>query len=329
MIKTQYLKTDARYPDAAKIHQAAQLISRGELVAFPTETVYGLGADAMQASAVEKIFAAKGRPAQQPLLVHISRMEHINRLVTDIPSEARQLMERFWPGPLSIILPAREQVPEIVRGGMSGVGLRMPSHPVAIALINAAGPLAAPSANLYGRPSPTSADHVKADLDGRIAAVLDAGETGSGLESTVVDLNGDFRILRRGGIPVEDIEAIIGRKFDQPDVLPNDKPAYISPVQVILNKNINEIIQKTELLLQSGKSVGLVRTIDSSQIYPCRFTKEYMIKMDVPEQSFFSILRNAENEKIDALLFEPIDEDSGVLSQAIIDRINRAAAKQN
>jgi len=328
MIKTQYLKVDARHPETDKIHQAAQLISHGELVAFPTETVYGLGADAMQASAVGKIFAAKGRPGTQPLLVHISRMEHVEMLVTDIPSEARLLMEHFWPGPLSIILPAREQVPEVVRGGSSGVGLRMPSHPVAIALINAAGPLAAPSANLYGRPSPTSAEHVKADLDGSIAAVLDAGETGSGLESTVVDLNGGFKILRRGGIPVEDIEALLGIKFDLPDALTNEQPAYISPVQVILNKYVSDLIQKAEALQQSGKSVGLVRTVDSKQIYSCRFAKEYILKMDDPGHSFFSILRDAENEKIDALEFEPLDENNGGLSQAVIDRINRAASKQ-
>jgi len=328
MIKTQYFKVDAWHPDADKIHQAAQLIGRGELVAFPTETVYGLGADAMQAGAVSKIFAAKGRPAQQPLLVHISRMEHVEMLVTDIPSEARLLMKHFWPGPLSIILPAREQVPEVVRGGSSGVGLRMPSHPVAIALINAAGPLAAPSANLYGRPSPTSAEHVKADLDGSIAAVLDAGETGSGLESTVVDLNGGYKILRRGGIPVEDIEALLGAKFDLPDALADEQQAYISPVQVILNKNVSELIQKTEALQQSGKSVGLVKTIESKQFYSCRFTKDYILIMDDPGHSFFSILRDAENEKIDALVFEPLEENNGGLSRAVIDRINRAASKQ-
>lgn len=328
MIKTQYLKVDARHPDTERIHQAAQIISRGELVAFPTETVYGLGADAMQASAVGKIFAAKGRPAQQPLLVHISRMEQVKMLVTDIPTEARKLMEHFWPGPLSIILPAREQVPEVVRGGSSGVGLRMPSHPVSIALIDAAGPLAAPSANLYGRPSPTSAEHVKADLDGLIAAVLDAGETGSGLESTVVDLNGGFKILRRGGIPVEDIEALLGTKFDLPDALADERPAYTSPVKVIVNNNLCELMQKTEALQQSGKSVGLVRTIDSKQFYSCRFTKEYILIMDDPGHSFFSILRDAENKKIDTLVFEPLDENNGGLSQAVIDRINRAASKQ-
>jgi L-threonylcarbamoyladenylate synthase len=328
MIKTQYLKVDARHPDAEIIYQAAQIINRGELVAFPTETVYGLGADAMQAGAVGKIFTAKGRPAQQPLLVHISQMEQVRMLVTDISAEARRLMEHFWPGPLSIILPAREQVPEVVRGGSSGVGLRMPSHPVAIALINAAGPLAAPSANLYGRPSPTSAQHVKTDLDGLIAAVLDAGETGSGLESTVVDLNGGFKILRRGGIPVDDIEALLGIKFDLPDTLANERPAYISSVQVITNKSLSDLIQQTEALQQSGKSVGLVRAMDSKQIYSCRFKEEYILKMNDPAHSFFSVLRDAENKQIDVLVVEPFDENKGGLSQAVIDRINRAAARQ-
>lgn len=328
MIKTKYLKVDARHPDAAIIHQAAQLIYRGELVAFPTETVYGLGADAMQADAAGKIFIAKGRPADHPLLVHISRREHVEMLVKDIPSQARQLMEHFWPGPLSIILPAREQVPDIVRGGTDGVGLRMPSHPVAIALINAAGPLAAPSANLYGRPSPTSAEHVKADLNGRIAAVLDAGETGSGLESTVVDLNGGCKILRRGGIPTEDIEALLGVKFSLPDVLTDEQAAYNSPVQVILNKTVSDLMQRIEALRQSGKSVGLVRTIEPNVFYPASFAREYILKTEVAENSFFSILRSAEKEKIDILLFEPFCENSRSLNQAVIDRINRAAGKK-
>lgn len=328
MIETHYIQVDARHPDPSLIQQAAQRIRQGELVAFPTETVYGLGADAMQASAAAKIFAAKGRPAEHPLLVHISNMEHVKMLVTDIPPEARLLMKHFWPGPLSIILPAREQVPEIVRGGSSGVGLRMPSHPVAIALINEAGPLAAPSANLYGRPSPTSADHVKADLDGRIAAVLDAGETGSGLESTVIDLNNNFKILRRGGIPVENIEALLGAKFDLPEASLAERPAYISPVQVILNKNSNELIQRTKGLQHSDKTVGLVRLPDSKQIYPCRFKKEYTMKLDGSGQSFFSIFRDAEKEKIDVLVLEPLDENNGGLSEAMLDRINRAASRQ-
>jgi L-threonylcarbamoyladenylate synthase len=250
MIATRYLKVDAQHPDPERISQAAQLICQGELVAFPTETVYGLGAAALQADAAAKIFAAKGRPAEHPLLVHISQMEQVKMLVTEIPPEARRLMEHFWPGPLSIILPAREEVPEIVRGGSSGVGLRMPSHPVAIALINAAGPMAAPSANLYGRPSPTQADHVRTDLDGRIAAVLDAGETGSGLESTVLDLNHNFRILRRGGIPVEKIEALLGIRIDLPEPAVEN---YNSPVQVLLNQNRSELVQRTEGLQQANK----------------------------------------------------------------------------
>ncbi len=327
MIETLYIKVDARHPEPSRIQQAAQRIRQGELVAFPTETVYGLGADAMQTRAAAKIFAAKGRPAEHPLLVHISRMEHVKMLVTDISPEARLLMKHFWPGPLSIILPARQQVPEIIRGGSSGVGLRMPSHPVAIALINAAGPLAAPSANLYGRPSPTSADHVKADLDGLIAAVLDAGETGSGLESTVIDLNNNFKILRRGGIPVENIEALLEKKIDLPEATVVEQPAYTSSVQVVLNKNGSELIQRTKDLQQLDKTVGLVRLPNSKQYYPCRFTKEYTLKLDIPGHSFFSIFRDAEKEEIDVLLLEPLDENNGGLSEAILDRISRAASR--
>lgn len=327
MLKTEYIKVDAQQPDLQKIHQAAQLIRSGELVAFPTETVYGLGADALQASAAARIFKAKGRPAGQPLLVHISQMEQVEMLVTTIPVAARQLMEHFWPGPLSIILPARERVPEIVRGGTSGVGLRMPSHPVSIALINAAGPLAAPSANLYGRPSPTSADHVRADLDGKIAAVLDAGETGTGLESTLIDLNGGFKLLRRGGIAVEEIEALLDRKLETMTGMSADRPAYHSLVKVILCQNHGDLTIQTEALRQTAKSVGLVRVQGPKQSYICDFDKEYMIDLDGQGQSFFSILRDAEMEKLDALLFEPLDEHPGGLGEAIIDRIRRAASR--
>jgi L-threonylcarbamoyladenylate synthase len=329
MVKTQYLKVDAVNPEDDKIQQAARLIRAGELVAFPTETVYGLGADAMNAEAAGNIFTAKGRPADQPLLVHISRMEQAEALVKHIPPEARLLMQQFWPGPLSIILPAREQVPEIIRGGFSGVGLRMPSHPVAMALINAAGPLAAPSANLYGRPSPTSAQHVQADLDGKIAAVLDAGETGSGLESTVLDMNGPMKILRRGGIPVEDIEDLLECCLPAPDDRITGQPAYKSLVQVILSERVEQITPMTRALQQAGKAVGLVRMPDSDHTYPCHFIREYNLKLNESGQSFFSILRAAEQEKIDALIFEPPGSHLEGPGQAVIDRIRRAAAKQD
>ncbi|MFY9401919.1 MAG: L-threonylcarbamoyladenylate synthase, partial [Candidatus Omnitrophota bacterium] len=181
-VQTLYWQIDKHNPDKNIIAQAAGLIMKEELVAFPTETVYGVGASAFSTKAVEKIYIAKDRPPLNPLLVHISQFEHVQQLVEEVPEQARLLMQHFWPGPLSIILPARLEIPEIVRAGKPTVGLRMPEHRVAQVLIDYCGPLAATSANLSGRPSPVCAEDVKEDLHGRIAAVLDAGMTGLGVE---------------------------------------------------------------------------------------------------------------------------------------------------
>lgn len=325
MIKTKYLSVDSQTPDPLIIKQAAEYIRAGELLAFPTETVYGLGADAMQAAAVEKVFLAKGRPADHPLLIHISRIEQVEMLAADIPDIARQLMERFWPGPLSIILPAGSLVPEIVRGGKIGVGFRMPSHPVSIALINAAGPIAAPSANRYGRPSPTSADHVRQDLDGRIAAVLDAGETGTGLESTIVDLCSGCQILRRGGVAVEEIEELLGQRMEIVSTT-DENSAYNIKVKVILSQNQEDFIKHLQQLQDTQKQVGLVYIEGSPKFYTYNFTSEYKLDLAGQGNSIFTILRDAEARHLDVLLIEPIVNSSGI-TDAIIDRIKRAQTK--
>ena len=196
------------------IARAAQLLQAGELVAIPTETVYGLAANALDAAAVAKIFAAKGRPQDNPLIVHIDHIEQARALARAFPPAAQQLAQAFWPGPLTIILPKAGCVPDITTAGLSNVALRMPAHPAALALLRACGlPLAAPSANRSGSPSPTSAQHVLHDLDGRIAAVLDGGSCGIGVESTVISLAGEQPILLRpGGISAEQIEAVLGQE---------------------------------------------------------------------------------------------------------------------
>jgi L-threonylcarbamoyladenylate synthase len=195
---------------APALREAAQLLADGKLVAFPTETVYGLGADARSSAAVERIFAAKGRPSDNPLIVHIADREQLDELALPYPLLATQLMERFWPGPLTLVLPVREgALSPLVTAGLSTVGLRMPDHPTALTLLREAGcPVAAPSANRSGKPSPTQAGHVLEDLEGRIEGVVDGGATGVGLESTVVELLGDngLRILRPGGVTREALE---------------------------------------------------------------------------------------------------------------------------
>lgn len=215
------MKTQRLQNTPAEITIAGKMIAAGKLVAIPTETVYGLGANALDPEAVKKIFTAKGRPQDNPLIVHISRQEEMAPLVTHVPELAQKLMEAFWPGPLTIILPKTDRVPYETSGGLDTVAIRLPEHPVARAVIAAAGvPVAAPSANTSGLPSPTTAGRVLEDMDGKIAAVLDGGPCHVGVESTVVTLAGDKpRLLRPGGVTLEQMEAVIGPITVDPAVL--------------------------------------------------------------------------------------------------------------
>lgn len=210
MNKMQTLLLNAN--DAEAIKKAGNILKNGGLVGIPTETVYGLAADALNGAAVAKIFAAKGRPMDNPLIVHISEFSQINRLVKKVPEQAKLLAEHFWPGPLTIILPKSDIIPNEVSAGLSTVAVRFPVHPAARAVIDAAGtPLAAPSANLSGHPSPTTAGHVMADLNGKIDAVLDGGTCAVGVESTVITLaTQPPRLLRPGGITLEQLRSVLG-----------------------------------------------------------------------------------------------------------------------
>jgi L-threonylcarbamoyladenylate synthase len=213
-MKTLRLLVDANDPEGRasreSIDRAAEILRGGGTVAFPTETVYGLGAHALDMEAVGKIFAAKQRPAWDPLIVHIGDRARLGQVVREIPKNAQRLMDVFWPGPLTLLLPKRAEVPEVVTAGLPRVGLRMPAHPVAQALLRAAAiPVAAPSANTFGRTSPTRADHVAEDLDGRIDAILDGGETTHGVESTVADVRDEgCVILRPGVVTLEQMRAV-------------------------------------------------------------------------------------------------------------------------
>lgn len=194
------------------IREAAELIRKGELVGMPTETVYGLGANALDEEAVKKIFAAKGRPGDNPLIVHVSCLAEIPPLVREIPDSAKRLMEAFWPGPMTLILPKSDLIPSAVSAGLDTVGIRLPASEAARELIRVSGcPIAAPSANRSGRPSPTTAQHVFEDMDGRIPMILDGGSSEVGVESSVIDATGDVPvILRPGGITPEMVEKVLG-----------------------------------------------------------------------------------------------------------------------
>jgi len=198
---------------SAEIERAAALLRQGELVAFPTETVYGLGADARNPAAVGKIFAAKGRPADHPLIVHLPDISHLEHWARDIPEAARVLAKAFWPGPLTLILKRQPDVPDAVTGGQDTVGLRVPNHPLALELLRAFdGGIAAPSANRFGRISPTTADHVREDLGDTVALILDGGPCTVGIESTIIDMSGPRTIvLRPGMLSAIDIGRVLGR----------------------------------------------------------------------------------------------------------------------
>lgn len=213
MVETRILKIDPERPDPELVREAAEVIRRGGTVAFPTETVYGLGADTYNPSAVMKIFEAKRRPADNPLIVHIADLDQLFEVAADVPGEALALARKFWPGPLTMLLRKSSRVPGEVTAKRDTVAVRMPAHPVALALIRESGvPIAAPSANLAGRPSPTTAEHVVRDLYGRVDVIIDSGHTLYGVESTIVDLTRDPPVLLRpGAMPVEEVRRALGK----------------------------------------------------------------------------------------------------------------------
>jgi L-threonylcarbamoyladenylate synthase len=209
--ETRVLTVDPAHPDASAVAAAAAVIRAGGLVAFPTETVYGLGANALDAAAVRRVFAAKGRPSSDPLIAHVADEGQVAQVAASLPDVARELARRFWPGPLTLVLARHPRVPPEVAAGGATVAVRVPDHPVALALLAAAGvPIVAPSANLFSRPSPTTATHVLEDLRGRVDLVLDAGPTAIGVESTVVDLTAEPpALLRPGGVPLEALRELL------------------------------------------------------------------------------------------------------------------------
>jgi len=238
---TEVIQVDPVHPELAIIEHAAELIQKGRLVVFPTETVYGMGADALQPQAVEGIFAAKGRPFSNPLIVHIADRNVLQTLVVNVPPVAHKLVEAFWPGPLTLILPAGPHVPRLITAGLPTVAIRMPRHPIALALIRAAGtPIAAPSANRFMHVSPTTAQHVLADLNGRVPLILDGGPCEVGVESTVVDLcSKRATILRPGGLSLEALRMVLP-EVQLPQLHPiathtshQQEPSQVSPGQML------------------------------------------------------------------------------------------------
>ncbi len=343
---TRVLRVNAVHPEPETIAKAAELVRRGEVVAFPTETVYGLGASAIDGAAVAQIFTAKGRPSDNPLIVHVADRESLSSVVSVVPQSAEKLIERFWPGPLTLVLPKRETIPGEVTCGLQTVGVRMPAHPVALALIRAAGvPLAAPSANRSGRPSPTAAEHVLEDLAGRIPLVLDGGETGLGLESTVIDMTVDPPVLLRpGGVtleqicaeigPVEVASAVLGGDAGEAPRSPGMKYAHYAPkAHVVLvegpvlqmQEKIRDLSREYE---DEGKRVGIMCSNESRGVYQAQVILEYGTREDLAgvASDLFSTLRAFDRHGVDVILAEGVPA-SGI-GLAIMNRLRRAAAGQ-
>ena len=340
---TEYVVLNEEAPDRAVIERAGKILREGGLVAFPTETVYGLGGDALNPESSRKIYAAKGRPSDNPLIVHICRYEDIDLIVSEVPPEAEKLAEAFWPGPLTMIFRKNSLVPKETTGGLDTVAIRFPSNRIAQALIDAAGGfIAAPSANRSGKPSPTLAKYCKEDLDGRVEMIIDGGEVGIGLESTIIDLtDGEPTILRPGYIDQKKLEAVLGnvqvdRTLIDPESgvapkAPGMKYRHYAPAGelVILEGERDKVIEEINKAAQEnsvhGLKTGVICTDETESLYRADSVKSAGPRSDELSiaRSLFRILREFDDEQVDRIYSESFS--GGILGQAIMNRLMKAA----
>lgn len=313
-------------PTPEEIEQAAAALAEGRLVVFPTETVYGLGAHALDPDAVARIFAAKGRPADNPLIVHVADADAAQELVAHWPDAARNLAERFWPGPLTMVLPKSGRVPDITTGGLDSVAVRVPGHPVAQALLAAAGlPVAAPSANRSGRPSPTRVGDARADLSGRVAVYLDGGPTEVGVESTVVDLRGKPAILRPGGVARADLEAAVGplAAASAPERSPGTRYRHYAPRAAVHLAAPDTLADRLRLLRDQGLRVAALASTENAPPGPDIVVVGDRRDAAAWARRLFALLRDLDAKGFDAVVVEELPE--GGLGEAVMDRLRRAA----
>ena len=344
-METEYIKLNPASPDPQVIRRAGDILKRGGLVAFPTETVYGLGGDALNREAARKIYAAKGRPSNNPLIVHIADMEHLETIATEIPEKARKLASVWWPGPLTMIFNKKDIVPDATSGGLSTVAVRMPNHPIALELIRAAGGyIAAPSANTSGRPSPTIAEHVREDLDGKIDMILDGGEVRIGLESTIVDFTDEIpMMLRPGYINMEKLEEILGEVLIDPAILDENASENIRPkapgmmyrhyapkAQLTIVEGgetevVDRILALAEQACREGKSVGIIAADETAESYKGYDVKNIGSRETDKEiaRRLFRVLREFDDEGTDIILSESFETPR--MGQAIMNRLLKAA----
>ena len=345
MKKTLVLRVDSEAPDKRKIRVAADLIRKGGLVAFPTETVYGLGADALNADAVLALFEAKKRPLDNPPIVHVCEVKDVYKLARKVPSEAEMLIKRFWPGPLTLIFERSAIVPSVTVAGLDTIAVRMPKHNVALALIREShSPISAPSANLAGKPSPTTAKHVLDDLNERIDAVLDAGPTVVGVESTVLDLSVDPpQVLRPGGTPFEALKKVFARVELSPIATakkavsvekarsPGVKHKHYSPDAdvVVVEGEVSAVVKKVNELAsfyaRRGSKVGILCTDETVSRYKAGVLKSLGSRSDLAgvARNLFSLLREFDLDGVDVIIAEGLPLEG--LGLAIMNRLRKAS----
>ena len=335
-MKTDILKINPFSLEQDYIIKAANIIKSGGLVAFPTETVYGLGADALNPFACAKIFQAKNRPLEDPLIVHIADKQDLFKVAREIYKITLDLIDAFWPGPLTVILKKQERIPDIVTGGLDTIAVRMPNHKIALDLIKEAQThIAAPSANLFGRPSPTIVQHVLEDLEGKIDLAIDGGSTDIGVESTIVDLTQDpFCVLRPGGIGIEELRRIIPQigLYRKDGILsPGMYPRHYAPNAKILIVEGNGKMQaeKVKVLAREfdlqGYRFGILAKSENKDRY-----RDFNVKLLGPGNdlvacaaNLFFVLRDFDKDQVDVIIAEAVKEEG--LGLAIMDRLRKAS----
>ena len=344
-MNTILLEVNPQKPEAAKIRLAAEFIRKGGLVAFPTETVYGLGADALNSKAVLALFKAKNRPLDNPPIVHVENVSDVYKLAREVSAEAELLMKQFWPGPLTLVLERSKLVPEVTVAGLDTVAVRMPNNKIALALIRESRcPIAAPSANLAGKPSPTTAKHVFDDLNGRIDAVLDGGSTRIGVESTVLDLSlSPPQVLRPGGISFETLKKTLRDVRLHPFAVaekavavsearsPGMKHKHYAPNAklILVEGSVPAVVRKIQELIDScntkGMGVGVLSTDETASKYTAGKVKSLgsRFNLDTIASNLFRSLREFDDENVDIILAEGLPEEG--IGLAVMNRLRKAS----
>ena len=342
-MNTEIVKIDAANIDEKVIEKAAKIIKNGGLVAFPTETVYGLGANALDSDASKKIYEAKGRPSDNPLIAHIASLDSLDEIVEDVSDVAKKLIDKFWPGPMTLIFNKKPNVPDSTTGGLNTLAVRFPSNKIAMELIRSSEvPIAAPSANTSGKPSPTKGEHVIEDLDGKVDMILDGGEVGLGLESTIIDVTDKPTILRPGFITQEMLEEVIEEvELDKTLLIkpsedfapkaPGMKYRHYAPqtklvivrgsAENVANKISEEIKNKKAAIITVDQHIDLFKDMDAKVV-----SWGSLENMDEIAHKIFDALRKVDEWGVDIIYCEAFEEEG--LGLAVMNRLTKAAGYQ-